>query len=190
MGVSKNEFVLKVTDHYLAHCDTILCSLDVKDKVIYVIDLVPSYQVHTYYYPHRKGIPYFPINNNMEASLMEILKMVSRRGSFCESGPCVKFRFERHSSPSRFFSLMSPPAIQCYCPSRWITTPPSSWDSHGDWDRVHGLFDREFNSVSQLSEKLNQFCLPNIRVIFRIWCHDYEDGRRIITPNIFWGHFT
>ena len=121
----------------------------------------------------------------MEASLMEILKMVNRRGSFCESGPCVKFRFERHSSPSRFFSLMSPPAIQCYCPSRWITTPPSSWDSHGDWDRVHGLFDREFNSVSQLSEKLNQFCLPNIRVIFRIWCHDCEDCRCIIIPNIF-----
>ena len=61
MGVSKNEFVLKVTDHYLAHCDTILCSLDVKDKVvIYVIDLVPRYQVHTNYYPTEKGLHISP----------------------------------------------------------------------------------------------------------------------------------
>ena len=60
MGVSKNEFVLKVTDHYLAHCDTILCSLDVKDKVIYVIDIVPSYQVHTNYYPTEKGLHISP----------------------------------------------------------------------------------------------------------------------------------
>ena len=55
MGFSKNEFVLKVTDH-----DTILCSLDVKDKVIYVIDLVPSYQVHTNYYPTEKGFHISP----------------------------------------------------------------------------------------------------------------------------------
>ena len=55
MGFSKNEFVLKVTDH-----DTILCSLDVKDKVIYVIDLVPSYQVHTNYYPTEKGLHISP----------------------------------------------------------------------------------------------------------------------------------
>ena len=61
MGVSKNEFVLKLTDHYLAHSYTIfLYSLDVKDIVIYVIDLVPSYQVHTNYYPTEKGLHISP----------------------------------------------------------------------------------------------------------------------------------
>ena len=60
-GSFKNEFVLKLTDHYLAHCHAIfLCSLDVKNIVIYVIDLVPRYQVHTNYYPTEKGLHISP----------------------------------------------------------------------------------------------------------------------------------